>query len=417
MLFAALVAFVGTLVAFAGVTALLRGWLDLRKGYILACSFVLLCLSVGLGAATIGLVLEFRPSLFRAYEVGVSLLAMIWLAEGVVELVARSLRVRFAVRLLAVSLSIVAGVILSVDPLREAGQASALPAGGDLYMPLPLILLAAAHAAVVLVVSACFFTVAMRAWRGEEETGELFLSCLLILLAVILVFVAARPELVALPPVVAMALIIGAAVLVWIAPVRAMRLADEDDEEGRTLPPEPPPERVTGRRRRVEPVERSHEQDRPTVSTPPPDIPESHAIAAQHREGRRPFADQTTTRLAGHAGSPPASGSMDDACGFIVIFTLREGAARTFDRLVESTVEAIGDKEPGTLIYACHAVADAPQQRIFYELYRDRDSMQDHERQPHVRRFIAEREQYVLATNVVRLKLNSSTGLPEPQLA
>ena len=34
----------------------------------------------------------------------------------------------------------------------------------------------------------------------------------------------------------------------------------------------------------------------------------------------------------------------------------------------------------------------APRERIFYELYRDRAAFNDHEAQPHTRRFLAERE-------------------------
>jgi quinol monooxygenase YgiN len=49
-------------------------------------------------------------------------------------------------------------------------------------------------------------------------------------------------------------------------------------------------------------------------------------------------------------------------------------------------------REPGTLVYACHQVADKLNQRTFYELYRDRAAFDAHEEQPHVKRFLAARQ-------------------------
>lgn len=409
MLLAALVAFVGTLVAFAGVTALLRGWFERRESHLLACAVALLCLSVGLGAATIMLALDFRPALFRAYEVGIALLAMVWLALGAVEMVARSVPAAFAARLFVGAVSIVAGVILSLDPLRDLPDAEPLPRADQLYLQLPLTLLAMAHAGVVLIISASFLTVAVRAWRGERATGEIFLSSMFLLLAALCIFVAIRPELVSLPPVAYMLLLTGAAMLIWVAAVRVMHASDRspDDRDGREHDDENEGFWSQGpsfSESFAEPPEPSLPERRPAASVPSTEADTDQAFGS-------------TNRSRGEQPAPVTDPSLSDACGFIVIFTLREGAARPFDRLVELVVDAIHQTEPGTLVYACHAVADAPQQRIFYELYRDREAMQEHERQPHVRRFIAEREEYVLATNVVRLKLNEHTGVPEPQFS
>jgi quinol monooxygenase YgiN len=63
-----------------------------------------------------------------------------------------------------------------------------------------------------------------------------------------------------------------------------------------------------------------------------------------------------------------------------------------FDALVADTAAAIRGSEPGTLVYACHHVDGEPQQRIFYELCRDRTAFDAHEQSPHTRRFLAERE-------------------------
>jgi quinol monooxygenase YgiN len=83
--------------------------------------------------------------------------------------------------------------------------------------------------------------------------------------------------------------------------------------------------------------------------------------------------------------------------GLVVRFNLKDGSALAFDELTDETVAQIRTSEPGTLIYACHQVEDDPNARVFYELYRNRSAFDAHEQQPHVRRFLAEREQYMAA--------------------
>jgi quinol monooxygenase YgiN len=84
-----------------------------------------------------------------------------------------------------------------------------------------------------------------------------------------------------------------------------------------------------------------------------------------------------------------------------VRFYLRnEEAAEGFDRLVAETWPLIESREPGTLIYVVHRVKDAPLSRVFYELYRDRAAFDAHEEQLHVKRFLAEREQFLTGVRV-----------------
>lgn len=89
-----------------------------------------------------------------------------------------------------------------------------------------------------------------------------------------------------------------------------------------------------------------------------------------------------------------------DNFGLVVRFTLEPGHEESFDALVTETVDGIRSHEPGTLVYASHQLDDQPAVRIFYELYRDRAAFEEHERQPHTRRFLAEREQHVAAVAV-----------------
>lgn len=85
----------------------------------------------------------------------------------------------------------------------------------------------------------------------------------------------------------------------------------------------------------------------------------------------------------------------------IVRFELRDvESAAAFDRLVAETVPEIRVKEPGTVVYAVHPVADAPLSRVFYELYASREAFDAHEAAPHMRRFLSERERYLADTRV-----------------
>ncbi|GGT00102.1 hypothetical protein GCM10010156_67760 [Planobispora rosea] len=84
----------------------------------------------------------------------------------------------------------------------------------------------------------------------------------------------------------------------------------------------------------------------------------------------------------------------------VVRFTVRHGAESAFDDLTARTVAKITTQEPGTLIYTCHHVEGQPRQRIFYELYRDRAAFDAHEQQPHVKDFLAQREELLEAIEV-----------------
>lgn len=92
----------------------------------------------------------------------------------------------------------------------------------------------------------------------------------------------------------------------------------------------------------------------------------------------------------------------------IVRFTLRDAdAAQRFDALVERTLEGIRN-EPGTLVYVVHTPENEPLVRVFYELYADRAAFEAHEAQPHTQQMLAEREQYLISTEVEFLNETTS---------
>lgn len=102
---------------------------------------------------------------------------------------------------------------------------------------------------------------------------------------------------------------------------------------------------------------------------------------------------------------------MSDKFGLVVKFTLKPGHEEAFDALVSATLPGIRDREPGTLIYACHQVPDSPRERVFYEMYRDRAAFEAHEDQPHVRNFLAERDQHLESLDVDFLTLSAGKGV------
>lgn len=97
--------------------------------------------------------------------------------------------------------------------------------------------------------------------------------------------------------------------------------------------------------------------------------------------------------------------------GLCVRFTcLDADSAAGFDQLVAETVPEIRKHEPGTLVYAVHKVEGKPLERIFYELYRDRAAFDAHEEQPHTRRFLDARGQYLASHSVDFLTLQVGKG-------
>ena len=119
--------------------------------------------------------------------------------------------------------------------------------------------------------------------------------------------------------------------------------------------------------------------------------------------------------------APPARPELPAAppYGRILIFTLLDDRVADFDRLAEQAAEEVRTREPDTLVYVIHLVPNAPMQRIFYEIYRDRAAFDSHENQPYMMRFVADRRACVLATNVIELRLKYAkvAPLPSPQPA
>jgi quinol monooxygenase YgiN len=84
----------------------------------------------------------------------------------------------------------------------------------------------------------------------------------------------------------------------------------------------------------------------------------------------------------------------------VVRFDLAPGAEAGFDALVAKLLPQVQMKEPGTLVYVCSTDLGDPAGRIFFEMYRDKEAFEEHERQEHVKRFLTAREEFTAAVRV-----------------
>ncbi|MQY06008.1 putative quinol monooxygenase [Actinomadura macrotermitis] len=396
----ALLALLATLGALTATGLLVSRASKDRLLYLIAWSLTLVGISLALACMTVGFFAGFNGLLFRVVELGAALIAPMWLALGMVELIARPVQVRFAAWLFAVSYSVVALVIAVLDPLTSYKFAKALPPPSKVYQTLPLLLVDGAHVVAVLALVACAAVTALQASKRDQEAAELLIPVALVALAGVLVVTGTRGF---LPGMLVPVLLGGAAGLVWYGAIRTIPVYDDEDAEyedepatGYETPPPPPPQPAPA--------------PQPQPAAPP-----------ASKRGELRFPEPASEELRFPDPAPPtsvdgfAAAAADPAvCGQITVYTLLDGREEPFDRLAEALVQAARTAEPDTLISAVHEVVNTPTQRILYELFRDEAAFEAHRRQPHVQRFQAESRPHVLATNVIELRLGAAKVLPLP---
>ncbi|MDL4821276.1 antibiotic biosynthesis monooxygenase [Actinomadura opuntiae] len=459
----ALIALVATLGALAATGLLVQRAYKDRLLYLIAWSFTQVGLTLALLCMAIGFMAGYNGPFFRVMELGAALVGPVWLALGMIELIARYVQVRFAAWLFAISYTVVAIVILLVDPLKGSLSKS-LPKPSATYDALPLLLIDGAHLVAVIALVGCTGVTAYLASKRDREAGELLIPVALVALAGVLVVSGTRGFLPAPLAVIALG---AAAGLVWYGAMRTIPVYEEDegyDEYGeeyaeepatgyeeqayaepahaapahaapahaaRSEPvpaPTPPADSRRGELRFPEPApaEELRFPDPPALESPVP-APAAFDPSAfgddpagpTSVDGPPPVPELAGGALAGPlAGLGPfggASGGLAGACGQITVYTLLDGREEAFDRLAAELVRAARSAEPDTLIFACHEVVNGPTQRIFYQLFRDEAAFAAHRRQPHLQRFMAESRTHVLATNVIELRLGAAkVPLPAP---
>lgn len=97
----------------------------------------------------------------------------------------------------------------------------------------------------------------------------------------------------------------------------------------------------------------------------------------------------------------------------VVVHEVLPGHEAAFDELAAATLTSVAT-EPGTVVYALHTSPDHPSRRVFYEVYRDRAAFEQHERYPHVRAFLAEREHHISSVTAEFLEFGPAHGIALP---
>ncbi|MFG1705528.1 putative quinol monooxygenase [Nonomuraea sp. M3C6] len=475
----AVIAFAGALLAAIAAGALIQRLRDEPEGWLIAWTVAVAALCLSLGVIGIGGLMGFGAVTFRLYQVTGSLLAPLWLAIGLVQLLAEKAPPRFLAWLFGIALTVVSVAILVFDPLKSEEMGKTLPAGSNFWGLIPGYLLIGVHAVAVLVMLAMLAVAGIK-WRNGDEYDTDNLHAALVIVPSGIALVGAMRFTV--PPLFTTALLAVAGAAVWYTVLRPLAPYEDDDEddlapdrdervprrddrsqrrderaqhrEERPMPQMPPDERPMYRDERPQPGHRAMPEPVPAADipaapprrssglgdlvaeyragdqeidyaarmAPPPDAGPATGYIMNGGPPQRPDYGMPATgvvypgaELFSPAQQQPGSSKPSPTIyGLLTVFTLMDGAGEAFDRLAEATVESVRRGEPDTLVYACHAVKSAPLQRIVYELYRDEVAYRDHQRQPHVERFVNERQSMVLATNVIELNVNAAKVVPLP---
>jgi quinol monooxygenase YgiN len=368
-----LVGFAGVLVA-AVATGLLAGrCVRQPRIHFILWTAATFALTVALAAQSMGFDRGFGAATFRTVQLAALVIAPLWLGWGLVELVAGSEAVRFGTRLISAALIVVAAVILVTDPLTAQPAGTSWPSAGSHFQPVALYALDVVQVVAVLAAVASELLAALTARRDSRWRSALP-GLAAVGLAVLMTagMRAAWPDRSVYP-------LLGllAAALVWFGAVRSQPVSRDRPAAG---------DGVAGRTGRD--------------------------LSLLHGEETRGPAG-SAARQPQKASAGPASAAARPY-GRILIFTLLDDRVTEFDRLAEQTAEEVRIGEPGTLVYVIHLVPNAPRQRIFYEIYRDRAAFDRHESQPYMKRFVADRRSCVLATNVIELRLKYAKIAPIP---
>ena len=463
-----LVAAVAALAAAVGTGLLARDCARLPRIELIGWLVAAAALTIALAAQALGYYRGFGASTFRAIQLAAQLLAPLGLTWGMAEVAGRGVTARFASRLALGALTIVAGVILAVDPLESAAFSKAWPAASVHYgfianWVLTLLAVVTVLAALVAVIVTGVRSRSEPGWQGAfgvtAAGGGAAVALQLLRLT--------------LPLNAAYAAVcLLAAVLTWFAgtrsdvrrlgirgaPAAARGRRYPDDDYGGLYRPDDSgyPSRRDG----------GWEQFGPDTGYGPmaPDTgygqvgadtgygyqtgsrdisdtgygfyrDDTGGLRAVSDTGYGLYRDDNTGGMVFTDGTGAGLGAVDTGFGLpgvgaagmtgeeeeegtarlygqIAIYTLLEGRAEEFDRLAQDVVAKVKAREPETLVFVMHGVPSAPMQRILYEVYRDQAAYEHHAEQAYVQAFEEQRKPFVLATNVIELGVRQAKVLP-----
>ena len=153
-----------TVVALAFTLALADRWLARRRRHERAWLASMVMFTVASGALWWGAGIGWSPLAFRCFYLFGAILNVPWLALGTIELLAGERCGRGLGRVLAVGSGFAAGVVLEA-PLRGPVKRDGLPAGRDVFGPLPRVLAGVVSGVATLVLVGGALWSAWRLWR------------------------------------------------------------------------------------------------------------------------------------------------------------------------------------------------------------------------------------------------------------
>jgi quinol monooxygenase YgiN len=295
--------------------------------------------------------------------------------------------VRFAALLVSTSFTVVATSVLLLDPTQNAFDKSFPKPGAHYHYVFAGMVVEATQVLVVITLLACAAVTAFRVKNQDRAAYAYMQPMALVVLAGVLLVAGSGGY---LPGPLAALLLAAALGLVTYGTLKTAEVPTKT--QNRT---------ARAQNRTTDPHQRAR---RPAPAMPSP-APVPNGAGGQY------YGD---VESGGPNGGRPGLG--ERMYGQITVFTLVDGRTEVFDQLASAVVQAARTNEPDLLVFSTHDVAGAPNQRIFYQLFRDRAAYEEHQRLPHVRQFLGQSRAFVSATNVIELALNSAKVVPLPSM-
>jgi quinol monooxygenase YgiN len=294
----ALIAFAGAAVAAVTTGALIGRVRDEREGWLIAWTIVTAGLCLSLGVAAIGALAGFNAVTFRVYQLTGALLPPLWLAIGVIQLLADKVPPRFAAWLLGTAVTVIALVIMAADPIINIAKLDKEPPRYDVHWDLvPKRMLEGLEIIVLLILVVSLILALVRRRGGDDLDADNMHAMVVLTPAGIALIAAIRFALPGVVTVLLLGLVAGA---VWYVVARPLAPYEDEDEAVAEPGPEPDPAR------RVAPAPG---RERPVA---PPARPSSRSglgdLVAEYRAGEQGEVDYAARMGAGAFGDQPVFG-------------------------------------------------------------------------------------------------------------
>lgn len=304
----AVIAFAGAVLA-AITTGVVVGRIrEKPTGWLVAWAVTTGALCLSLGAIATGQLIGFGSVTFRLFQITGSLVAPLWLAVGVAQLVARKAFPRFAGWLLGGALTGVGAVIMLIDPISRAFTKT-FPPADEFWDIWPEWLLRGVHVVVIGMLVIWLLIAVLRGRKGDDYDLDNMNATVALAPAGIAVAVALEFT---LPGIVVVAFMTAAAGAVWYALARPLAPYEDEDEEEEDEPDaREPQDEWSGRGRRGA-------DDRPA---PPAQVPPRRSglgdLVAEYRAGEQGDVDYAARMQPSDAfgGQPQGPRAGQDAYG------------------------------------------------------------------------------------------------------